>query len=115
MLNQDIKSVSAMNENQLYHATRRNSHVHADSRVNQRVTGAVLLHRNDIGSLSEFQDKPGWDTLKLDVTVTDFHVFYPGVDYTNINPTDDIRLKVSFIYLNYGVKGRPHEAEFWWR
>jgi hypothetical protein len=99
----------------LYQATRRNSHVHADARDNHQRTGAVLLHRTDVGNLSEFDEIKG--NISIDISVTKYDQWHP--DVVNLwqqnlpASTEDMEFKVCFIYLNHSVHGRRNDAEFW--
>jgi hypothetical protein len=111
VLNQDVKTVSDLDVTQLYHATRRNSHLQADTAENQRVVGAVLLHRSDVGNFSEFDELSGNITVDIEVG---FDLFHPQADVPNaLVRTDPLIFKVCFIYENYSVQGRRGEAEFW--
>jgi hypothetical protein len=116
VFNQEIKTVSDLSKSQLYQATRRNSHIHALGKTNQKTVGAVLLHRTDVGNLSEFDEIKG--NVSFDIEVTDFDLFHPEVlpDQLPLNfvQTDPLIFKVCFIYQNFALKGRDNEAEFWY-
>jgi hypothetical protein len=52
----------------------------------------------------------------MSITVTDFDTKHSLVDWPNNVPqTDPFVFRVCFIYENFGVKGRYHEAMFNWR
>jgi len=113
VLNQDVKTVSDLDKNQLYHTTRRNSHINALCKENLKAIGAVLLHRTDIGNLSEFDELKG--NISLDIEVTDFDLFHPDVHapYAITHEPDPLIFKVCFIYPNFALHGRENEAQFW--
>jgi hypothetical protein len=119
LLGQDIKTVSDLDEEQLYHTTRRNSHPHSDSRNNQKTIGAVFLHKSDVGNFSQFKDVIGKDTLKFEITVTKLYDIYPGVatqqtdNQSALTLTDPLTFRACLIYTNYGLAGRLHDAKFW--
>jgi hypothetical protein len=79
---------------------------------NLKATGAVLLHRTDIGNLSEFDELKG--NISLDIEVTDFDLFHPEVHVPfAITQDDPLIFKVCFIYPNFALHGRQNEAQFW--
>ena len=111
---EDLNSISELDVNALYHLTRRNSHIHADVATNYRVTGAVLLTREDCMDFGKYKGFDGVDMFQLDVTVTSWE--YATLDdqgSSGMESNDlDMKLKVLFIYKDYSLTGKLHDAKF---
>ena len=106
ILGENVKAVSALNADELYHLTRRNSHIHSAVADNYRGIGAVLLTRMDCLDFVQWRGNDGVDMFQLDVTVT-------NKDYGRVEPKNlDIELKVFFIYTGFSLHGKSHEAQF---
>ena len=114
---QELKCVSSLDELALYQLTRRNSHIQADSTLNDEEIGGVLLTKEDCGGYQQFNEIQGTDLFEMDVTVTSH-------DYLHKDKKDekkwitkelDLKLHVLFIYSDFSLKGKAHEARFWWR
>jgi len=118
ILGQELKCVSALDENALYHLTRRNSHIHADNLDNYTSIGAVFLTKSDCGNFEQFQLE-GTDLFDVNVTVTRYLYNHPKhvTDEGNGSLTMglDIRMKVFFMYTDYSLTGKQHEAKFWFK
>ena len=111
---QELKCVSALDEMALYQLTRRNSHIQADSTLNDREIGGVLLTKEDCGHFQQFHELQGTDLFEMDVTVTSHEYIHKDVT-ERITPELDLKLHVLFIYSEYSLNGKPHDARFWWR
>lgn len=109
---EDLTCISKLDENSLYHLTRRNSHIHADTAKNYDELGAVLLTKNDCMDFQQWRGYEGVDIFPLDVTVMDFEE--PTDENGNDMGVDDLdmRLRVLFIYPDYSLEGKLHEAKF---
>ena len=106
ILQEDVKAISALQEDELYHLTRRNSHIHASVRENYETIGGVLLTRMDCLDFIQWRGNDGVDQFQLDVSV-------PERDYGSNATTDyDIELKVFFIYTGFSLRGKSYEAKF---
>ena len=111
ILGQDLKCISELDEELVYQTTRKNSHPLSASEKNYHSIGAVLLNRQDCGDFVQWQLLEGVDEFQVDVTVTDFdYALQAGVNgfHTNL----DIELHVYFIYQNYSITGKAHEAVY---
>ena len=114
---QDVKTVSDLDENQLYQLTRRNSNFRADAVRNYTKRGAVLFTRGDLGNFSAW-DGTGNDVFRVDFRATGYDTFnatealaYPTAvtDRLDVMP---LQLHVTFVYKDYGFSGRYNECKF---
>ena len=113
LFNQDVKTISDMDANQIFHLTRKNSHPHSLANENQKNIGAVLLSAEDCGNF-EFLDRHQFDNIRMQIRVTDFLNKHESVTGT-VTGEEDLLFRVCFIYNDYGLEGVAHEAKFWWR
>ena len=114
---QDVKTVSDMDANQLYHVTRRNSNYRANAVQNYQRYGAVLFSKQDLGNFSRWDGDEN-DPFTVDFTVSAYDIYnataatgYPAATTTALQNTP-LRLVVTFFTRNYGFAGRYHECMF---
>ena len=110
ILGQDLKCISSLDEELIYHTTRKNSHHLSNVEQNYQHIGAVLLTKHDCGDFVQWQLLEGIDEFQVSVTVTGFEY---AIDPPDGFHTDlDIDLSVYFIYSDYSIAGKPHEAVY---
>ena len=116
--NHDIRTVSDLDKVQLYNATRRNSNVRTDVRVNRRKVGGVLFTPSDLGNWSRYSDFTNVDTFrgKFVVNVSDVDESYTD-DLEPAEKTErdqlDRTVKLLLIYEKFGLTGVSHNMRFW--
>lgn len=126
ILGRELKCISSLDEDGLYLATRRNSHVQADVLANYKEIGGVLLSRTDCGDFIQFSELEGTDLFDCTISVTQCE--YVHEDYVverevvGQNPAEfaltrelDIRMNVLFLYSEYSLSGKQHDATFWFK
>ena len=114
--NQDVKTVSSYDQNQIYHLTRRNSNFRTNTVTNVRRYGAVLLSRNDLGNFSTWENKERIDNFEVDFEAEyiDHHVaehLPAGIRQEILNTP--IKIKVLFAYKNHSFSGSYFDCRFW--
>ena len=101
-----IKSLGDLDENALYHLTRKNSNFRANHVSNRKLYGAILLKKGDIGNLTQYLGTERIDnfsgTFTLRVNDSANQVNWPG----------NYKAKVTFLYYDYGLNGTLFESNF---
>ena len=116
---QDVKTVSDLNYFQLYNATRRNSNYRTDVRKNRREVGGVFFTKADLGNWSRYEDFLDIDTFRGKFIVKEKETV--DQSYTDsletaekvIRDQSDIKMRVLFIYQQFGLSGTTHNLRFW--
>ena len=114
---QDVKTVSDLDEMQLYQLTRRNSNFRADAKGNYTKYGAVLLRRQDLGNFVEWDgDKNDPFTVTFEANSYDVYDTSEASSYTaavkRVLRETPIRLVVTFIYKDFQFKGDYEDCAF---
>ena len=114
--NQDVKTVSSYDANQIYHLTRRNSNYRTNTVKNAKLYGAVLLSRNDLGNFSTWDAKERIDNFEVDFTAQ----YLPHHPSHTLNTfirdeilNTPIKIKVLFAYKNHSFSGTYNNCRFW--
>ena len=122
IMNQDIKSLSTLNEFRLQEATRANSNVRADLRQLQLDTGAILLSKEDFVDFVDFKKLYGAkDQLQGAFVIKQRDVISRPEGIEGDNPQraleiiyyeQDITIIVRFIYLDHVLEGESGTMRF---
>ena len=113
----NIRSISDLDEMQLYQLTRRNSNFRADTLANFRKYGAVLIRRQDVGSWPDWDGEKD-DPFTIEFQVSDYAVYDPGeasgypAAITDVLDSTPLRVAVTFIYSKHRFSGRYNECKF---
>ena len=121
--NQDVKTVSQLSKMQIYNCTRRNSNVRSDVRYNRKQTAGILMSKNDFGNWSRYKDFYDVDNFqgefiiresqisKIDETVEDKLL----VEERLLRDAQPRKIRVLFLYSDYGLTGSNHNLRFWYK
>ena len=122
IMNQDIKSLSTLNDFRLQEATRANSNVRADLRQLQLDTGAILLSKEDFVDFVDFKKLYGAkDQLQGAFVITQRDVISRPEGTEGDNPQraleiiyyeQDITIIVRFIYMDHVLEGQAGTMRF---
>ena len=114
--NQDVKTVSSYDQNQIYHLTRRNSNYRTNTVRNATLYGAVLLNRNDLGNFSTWDNKSRIDNFEVDFTA-EYLEYHPQNSVPALLEDElintPIKIKVLFSYKNHSFAGNYNDCRFW--
>ena len=108
ILGEELTCVSQLNERSIYHLTRRNSNLRADTQENYVKHGAVLLTAKDCGMFSQWRGEVGSDLFDMNITVTSFTYNDDDVHQNQLPVT----LSAIFLWNNYGLTGKVFQSEF---
>jgi hypothetical protein len=122
VINQNVESIDTHDEYQLNEITRRNSNVRSDVRDNRQKIGGVLFGLDDLCNWVDFDVfGNGWDTFKGDFVVKELNIAdndervvdeLSTQERTTIQ-AQDRKIRVLFIYENFGLKGSAGNMRFW--
>lgn len=115
LFNQDVTSLSVLDETSLYHAVRRNSNYRADTAYNIEQDGAVLLTKVDFGNWARWNNRLFVDNFRGRMTV-----LYDASSRDRTLPSAlDLELSLQpvtatlvFVYEKYGLVGTAHNNRF---
>ena len=118
IINENIETVSQLNDVQLYQATRRNSNFRSDSRKNREKIGAVLLSRSDFGNWSRYSQFESVDVFRgeFEITTQNRSPTAPVLTTTEnaLLLTRNERVDIIMIYENYHLGGTVNDLKFWY-
>jgi hypothetical protein len=119
MYNQNVETVSQLDDIQLWNATRRNSNFRSDVAKNRDEIGAVFLSAQDFGNWSRFAEFESVDNFEgtFEFFVAERPRTKPvlGVAETTLAEAQDYKITVLFIYENFALSGTAHDLKFWFQ
>jgi hypothetical protein len=119
-VDQDIKSVSCLDEYRVRRATVSNSNLRADAEQNRKDIGGILLSMDDFCKWTDFDFYTPQDVLEGAFVVTEEQIRdWPESVGTTIDARTQtlikdqpIEIRISFVYSDYRVKGESGTMKF---